>query len=190
MHRNKILQQLNDYRLSKWYLDQEEKLVNQFIYFITQNTHCFSRSLKKGHLTASCWLWNEEETACLFTLHKKLKKWIQLGGHADGQFSLLEVAIKEAQEESGIEEISAVSPEIFDISIHEIPAYKEVPSHLHYDVRYLLKVNSNAPLIISEESDDLKWITLENFKNYPLDPSILKMRQKIIESKKTNTALD
>lgn len=182
MHRKHILNSLDQFQHSNWYDDEDEKVIQQFYYFIKNHPSCFDRSLDVGHLTASCWLWNLEQDACLFTLHKKLKRWLQLGGHADGHTNLLEVALKEALEESGIENISAVSKEIFDISIHEIPAYKTEQAHLHYDVRYILKVNDNSLFKISSESEDLKWIKLDQFDQYKFDPSILRMKNKLVYS--------
>ncbi len=179
MHRNLLLSQLNTYRTSPTLLDPEDLTITQFENFIQKNPLCFERTLEEGHLTASCWLWNKERTACLFTLHKKLKKWLQLGGHADGDSDLLQVALKEAKEESGIEALEVLSEEIFDLSIHEIPTNSKEKAHLHYDVRFLLRATTNTPFVISSESDDLKWIRLDDFNQYELDPSILRMRTKI-----------
>ncbi len=179
MHRKEVIEAINLYKSTKWCSEEEIFIANQFITFVKENDRCFLRELTFGHLTASCWLWNFDQSACLFTHHRKLNKWLQLGGHADGHPNLLEVAIKEAQEESGIKEIEAISPQIFDLSIHEIPARSQEKAHLHYDVRYLLKIRKEAPLIISSESLDLRWIKPEDFSVYDLDPSILKMQEKL-----------
>lgn len=95
------------------------------------------------------------------TLHKKLGFWLQLGGHADGDSNLLSVAIKEAYEESGLNNISVLSEEIFDIDIHYIPKFKSVPGHYHYDVRFLLKnCDDDDKIKISDESNDLRWFNV------------------------------
>lgn len=179
MHRQQILNLLENYQKSKWFQECEKSLTKEFIHFINSNSRCFERSLKTGHLTASCWLWNYDQTACLFTHHKKLNKWLQLGGHADGDSDLLKVALKEAVEESGIAQIEVVDPQIFDLSIHQIPENAKESAHLHYDVRFILKVAQNLPFTISDESNDLKWIGVEEMTSAYLDPSILKMRNKI-----------
>lgn len=177
MHRNELLNQIHLYKKSKWCLDEDIGVANLFIQFITNNDRCFDRELGPGHLTASCWLWNSDQSAALFTLHKKLKCWLQLGGHADGHPNLLEVALKEAKEESGLDEIEVISPEIFDLSIHRIPANPKEKAHFHYDVRYLL-IAKNQSIQMSDESLDLRWIEPSQFKNYKLDDSILKMFKK------------
>lgn len=180
MHREKLLDSIQAFKKSKWCSEIEQGIADRFIAFISQNKDCFLRELEQGHLTASCWLWNEDESACLFTLHKKLKKWLQLGGHADGEYCLLKVSLKEAKEESGIETIIPLSNEIFDLHIHEVPESAKEKAHLHYDVRYVLKIEKETPLTVSDESIDLKWIHLKDFENYELDDSILKMRKKIL----------
>jgi len=94
----------------------------------------------------------------LLTHHKKLNKWLQLGGHCDGNVDALAVAIKEAQEESGIMEIEPVQTTIFDISVHLIPENKKEKAHYHYDIRFLLQVMSDEKVVVSDESHDLAWI--------------------------------
>ena len=84
---------------------------------------------------------------------------LQPGGHCDGESDVLSVAIKECQEESGINGITSVTPEIFDIDIHTIPARPGEPEHDHYDIRFLLKVTSNENVIQNKESKELRWIS-------------------------------
>ena len=72
----------------------------------------FKRERKKGHFTASAWIVNKRRTHTLLTLHRKLQRWLQLGGHADGDENLVEVALKEAKEESGLQSIQLVDKSI------------------------------------------------------------------------------
>jgi 8-oxo-dGTP pyrophosphatase MutT (NUDIX family) len=119
----------------------------------------------------------------LLTLHRKLNKWLQLGGHADGNENLAEVAMKEAEEESGLKSLRMVDVKIFDIDKHIIPARKGVPEHFHYDVRFLIEAEIDEPLQISEESKDLAWISYEladELVNY--NPSIVRMLEKTSRS--------
>jgi 8-oxo-dGTP pyrophosphatase MutT (NUDIX family) len=98
---------------------------------------CASRELLHGHLTASAWIVNAGHTHALMTHHRKLNRWLQLGGHADGDLDLKRVALREAQEESGLKSIHCLSSAPFDVDVHTIPARADVPEHLHYDVRFL-----------------------------------------------------
>ncbi|MBI2774893.1 NUDIX hydrolase [Candidatus Dependentiae bacterium] len=115
-----------------------------------------------GHITASAWLLNNDYSQVLLMHHAKLNLWVQLGGHCDGESDVLGVAIKEAQEESGIMGIAPVSTEIFDIDIHLIPANKKEQEHYHYDVRFLLSVTSNESFVQNAESKELKWFGMND----------------------------
>lgn len=128
--------------------------------FLATSPSVFERTHCCGHFTASCWLLNKERTHALIMHHKKLDRWFQLGGHCDGDSDTLAVAIKEAQEESGINGISALSPNIFDIDIHWIPSNQKEAGHYHYDIRYLLGVDSDEKIIQNSESKELRWVPM------------------------------
>lgn len=155
MHRNALITLLTEYHP----IAQEEHLFKQqMLDFITQHSDCFERFLEKGHVTASALLLNKNHTHALLMHHTKLDKWFQLGGHCDGNPNVVDVAIKEAQEESGIMGIEPVLKSIFDIDIHLIPANKNEKEHYHYDVRFLLHVTSDEELVQNSESKELRWV--------------------------------
>ncbi len=137
---------------------EEIKAKDTMIAFIDAYDNCFERSLAVGHITASAWLVNKEQTHALLMHHTKLDRWFQLGGHCDGDSDVLAVAIKEAQEESGIQHIVPLSDTIFDIDIHLVPANSKEKEHYHYDVRFLLQVTSDENVIQNKESKELRWI--------------------------------
>ena len=137
----------------------EERLYQQaMLDFAAQHSNCFERSKLIGHFTASALLLNKAGDKALLMHHKKLDQWFQLGGHADGDSDLLAVALKEAQEESGIRDIKPVFSGVFDLDIHELPETKEAPRHFHYDVRFLLQVKSDEQVQMNQESKELRWI--------------------------------
>ena len=103
MRRNNILIALENYNPKCSFEEEHRKKI---ISFIASNINCFERTCKTGHLTASCWIENSIGTQVLLMHHKKLDEWLQLGGHSDGDPDLLNVAIKEAKEESGLEKDS------------------------------------------------------------------------------------
>lgn len=146
--------------------------------FLYTHPNCFERSLEEGHFTASCWLVNKSNDKALLLHHFKLDQWFQLGGHCDGDPDVLAVALKEAQEESGITEIVPLSTQIFDLDIHLIPENKKDKAHLHYDVRFLLQVVSDESVKQNRESKELRWIGA-NINDLPTDnPSVIRMHQK------------
>ncbi|HXW85792.1 MAG TPA: NUDIX domain-containing protein [Candidatus Bathyarchaeia archaeon] len=115
--------------------------------------------------------------------HTKLDQWFQLGGHCDGNPDVLAVALKEAQEESGINHIVPVNTHIFDIDIHLIPANKKEKEHYHYDVRFLLQVASDEKIVQNSESKELRWIT-KNRAEFPTqNRSVVRMFDKWIALK-------
>lgn len=175
MHRQPLLDKLSFYRASN---DEEIRLLETTRTFILENTLCFDRSLQVGHITGAAWILNPERTHVLLTHHRKLNKWLQLGGHADGDPDLLRVAMREAQEESGMFDFIPLSENIFDIDVHEIPPHKEDPRHLHYDIRFLFEANMRTPIKITDESHDVQWIPMERVREYTNESSILRMVRK------------
>ena len=160
-------------------------LTQQFVaycntFFDVEEHNSMNRLAHKGHITGSAWIVDAEKKYTLLTHHKKLNRWLQLGGHAeDGEISVLDVAVREAKEESGLTGIKLLSPNIFSVDVHLIPARKDFPAHHHYDIRFLFVADKNEPLNVSDESNDLKWILLEEVHQYNNDVSILSMVEKM-----------
>ena len=115
--------------------------------FVEQNEMCFERSLDIGHITGSAWVLDFHRTHTLLTHHAKLDKWLQLGGHSDGDPDTLEVALREVREESGLVEVRPISEAIFDVDAHLIPARGAEPEHIHYDIRFLAEADREAPIL-------------------------------------------
>lgn len=165
MDKYSLIKMLNEYHPAA---PEEQAYKTRMLTFIKEHDDCFERSLAIGHITASAWLLDKTQTHALLMHHTKLDKWFQLGGHCDGNPDVLSVAIKEAQEESGIQGIVPVSDKIFDIDIHLIPANKKEKEHYHYDVRFLLQVTSDEQVIQNNESKELRWIS-KNRNELPTD---------------------
>lgn len=160
--------------------EQEYKKI--IIEFLNNYPNAFERSLEVGHITASAWLVNKDNTKALLMHHKKLNIWVQLGGHCDGDTNPLAVAIKEAQEESGIMNIAAIQNAIFDIDVHFIPENKKEKGHYHYDIRFLLQVMGDEDFIPNEESNALMWIDKNKEKLPTNERSVTRMFDKWIQS--------
>jgi len=175
MHRKPLLSLLHSYQNK--HPEEIETLVS-FIRFVQDNTHCFDRTLSIGHVTGSAWLLNPDRSKILLTHHRKLNRWLQLGGHADGQSDVLSVATREASEESGLDHIVPLSKNIFDIDIHRIPENRKEAAHFHYDVRFALHAQSTEKFTVSAESHDLSWIPIHDLHEMTSEESILRMRRK------------
>ncbi len=129
--------------------------------FVERRADCLLRSCLEGHLTGSGWVVSPHGGRVLLVHHRKLGRWLQPGGHADGDPDLLAVALREVREETGLARVEVCGREPFDLDIHSIPAREGEPAHLHYDVRYLLVASPAAPLVRSEESHELRWFALD-----------------------------
>lgn len=153
--------------------------------FVLQHEDCFERSLLVGHMTGSAWVLNAEGSHVLLTHHRKLNRWLQLGGHADGEPDLLKVALREAWEESGIADIVPLQETPFDIDIHRIPERGAEPAHFHYDVRYLLQAPSHARIQVSEESHAIAWVPLDGLaEREDVDEAMRRMVRKTVAWRK------
>jgi 8-oxo-dGTP pyrophosphatase MutT (NUDIX family) len=150
-------------------------VVERIISFVEMTPTCAERSHRAGHLTGSAWIVNPSRTRALLLHHRKLNKWMQPGGHADGELDLFEVALREAQEESGLASIHPVSRQVFDVDIHEIPQLKEVPPHYHYDVRFLFEADDARAPRGNDESRQVAWINFVDMPTYTEEESVLRM---------------
>lgn len=175
MHRQSLLDLLSRYAVRH---PDEAATVARFRQFVEGHGECFERHFTEGHITGSAWIVDRTGTRTLLTHHRKLDRWLQPGGHADGDPDVLEVALSEALEETGLDSLVPVSTEIFDLDIHPIPARGSDPEHFHYDVRFLLRDAGAGDYTVSEESHDLAWVSLAELERYSIEESMRRMRDK------------
>lgn len=158
--------------------DRERPELARLVDFVEREPACFERATIEGHITGSAWILDADRAACLLTHHKKLGLWLQPGGHADGEADVLAVALREGREESGIPGLEPLSREVFDVDVHEIPARKGEPAHLHFDVRFALVAPPGARYVVSDESHDLAWVPRTAVQTYNTDDSVLRLAAK------------
>lgn len=129
---------------------------------IENHPDCYWRThFTPGHVTGSGLLISADGKRVLLNHHKFLDMWIGFGGHADGDADILSVCRREIIEESGIEDIEALTDSIVDVSVHPVPENpkKGEPAHKHFDIRYIFRVKNpaNENFAISDESVSLRW---------------------------------
>ena len=162
----------------------EEKLfLAQTISFVARNEQFWQRSTLEGHLTGSAWILSADGKSVLLLHHAKLDRWLQPGGHVDeADFSLVETARREAMEECGIQGLTLVSPAIFDLDVHEIPARGHEPSHLHYDLRFLFVAPEVAEIERNLlETKAIAWVHIEELCKETTPQSLRRMALKTRE---------
>lgn len=146
--------------------EQEASDKQAMLSFLASHLDAYSRENLSGHMTASCWILNQTHDKVLFAFHNLYQSYAWLGGHADGEEDLLKVALKEAKEESGLSNVKPISKEIFSLEILSVEGHikkeKYVPSHLHYNLTYLLEADENETLSIkSDENSSLAWFSFD-----------------------------
>jgi 8-oxo-dGTP pyrophosphatase MutT (NUDIX family) len=159
----------------------EGVVAQQFADFVAAHADAAERRLAVGHLTGSAWLVSADRTRVLLTHHRKLNRWLQLGGHADGDVDLARVALREAQEESGLCGL-AIEPEIYDLDRHKISARGSEPAHWHYDVRYIVRAGGGEDCVVSHESHALAWCNIAALAaDATADASLRRMARKWLD---------
>jgi len=179
MHRVRVMELLLGHRLLQ--LGTEESLaVAETIDFVTAHVDCLLRSCLTGHLTGSAWIVSPDRSRVLLTHHRKLDKWLQLGGHADGDGDLLAVALREAREESGLMRLRVIEEGIFDVDRHWIPGRASEPGHWHHDLRFLLEGDPEEDLVVTSESKDLAWVPIADVASLNPEESMSRMVRKTV----------
>ncbi|MBX2963769.1 MAG: NUDIX hydrolase [Cyclobacteriaceae bacterium] len=155
--RKKLMASLREYKTA---YAEEARYRDQFLKLLNDGS-CFHRHHLPGHLTGSAWIVNNPGTKTLLIHHGKLNKWLQPGGHADGDENIFSVALREALEETGLKNLHPVIDAPFDIDIHLIPARVDFPEHLHFDVRFIFSASEFDEVQLSPESNQLQWFNIE-----------------------------
>ena len=116
----------------------------------------YGRGGNHGHFTGSAFVVSADGRRTALMHHRKLDRWLQPGGHADGDRDLRRVALREAEEEIGLTGLVA-EPDIFDLDRHWIPDRAGEPGHWHYDVRFVVRATGEETLRGNGESRALAW---------------------------------
>lgn len=138
---------------------QQRRVQAEILRFCDAHDDALRRSCTRGHLTAAAVVVDARGAHVLLHLHRKFERWLQLGGHCDGNGDLAGVALREAHEESGIEGLALdAGAGVLDVDIHRVDPPGE-EAHLHLDVAFLVRAPAGAVARMSDESLDLRWFT-------------------------------
>jgi 8-oxo-dGTP pyrophosphatase MutT (NUDIX family) len=140
----------------------------------------FSRDVfEPGHFTASGFVVSPDGESLLLVHHRRLDRWLQPGGHIDPTGErVIEASMREVEEETGIGELTVVGGGIFDIDVHQVPAYGKEPGHAHFDVRFLFQA-ADADVVAADEVHDAAWVPLVDVADRTTDRSVLRAVEKL-----------
>lgn len=162
--RDDLIKELRNY---KPFNEQEERDLIIVLDQLENNPSVFMRDSLMAHMTASGWTVNRDRSMVLMAYHRIYDSWAWLGGHADGNEDLLEVAMREVCEESGVRSVTPVTGNIFSVEVLTVDGHEKrgayVPSHLHLNITYLLEADDAEMLRIKEdENSGVRWFTPED----------------------------
>ena len=137
---------------------------------------CFARTTyAPGHFTGSLFILSVETGRVLLHHHRRLDRWLHMGGHDEGESDPAATALREGREESGLLDLVLLSPAILDLDVHPIPGAKGEPDHSHFDVRYAGATRSDsAARADAAESLGLAWLTLDEAARRMGEPGALR----------------
>lgn len=138
----------------------QDRLRRAYLSHLAAHPDALSRECHPDHLTASVLIFSSDHARVLLTLHKRLGRWLQTGGHCEpDDHTIADAALREGREESGIRNLS-IDPLPVWLSLHEVPCGPIRPSH-HLDVQFIAVAPPKAHYVISDESEDLQWFALD-----------------------------
>ena len=148
------------------YNEQEEKDRKLMLNWIDCFDDVLTRENEFGHFTASAWIVNKKRDKVLMIYHNIYNSWAWVGGHADGEEDLLQVAIRKVKEETGVKQVTAITDEILSLEVATVDGHikrgKYVSSHLHLNLTFLFEVSETEELRIKQdENSGVQWMTIE-----------------------------
>ena len=185
---DKLRQEIEEY---KTYNEQEEQDKKVMLKYIDSFDDVLTRNNEFGHFTASAWVVNKAKTKVLMIYHNIYKSWAWTGGHSDGKSDLLNVAIREVKEETGIKIVKPIVDNIFSLEIICVNGHvkrgKYVSSHVHLNLTYLLEADEDEELKIKEdENSGVKWIDIDKAIEMSTEDWMRGIYKKIIDKTKKN----
>ncbi len=183
---NKLRREIEEY---KPYNEQEEQDKKVILKYIDTFDDVLTRNNEFGHFTASSWVLNKDRTKVLMIYHNIYKSWAWTGGHSDGDSNLLNVAIREVKEETGVKDVKPISDDIFSLEIICVNGHvkrgKYVSSHVHLNVTYLLEADEDEELKIKEdENSGVRWVDIDKAVELSNEAWMKGIYKKLIEKQK------
>ena len=153
------------------FCEQEEVDRREILRLMELGTDLMHRDFP-AHFSASGWVVSPDREHVLMAYHRIYQSWSWLGGHADGEENLLNVALREVGEECGAQHVRAVSPDIFSLEILHVQGHRKrgvwVSPHLHLNLTYLVEVPMDEEIrALESENTGVRWMTLGEAETLP-----------------------
>lgn len=167
-----LLDALNRFRPCN---EQEETDKKQILSLLSSGQDLYTRDNPVAHLTASSWVVSPDRKQVLLVYHNLYRSWAWMGGHADGDRDLCRVALRETREESGLQDLTLVSPDIFSLESLTVDGHEKrgnyISSHLHLNVTYLLEADPRQPIRVKpDENSGVAWFPVEEVAGKVSEP--------------------
>lgn len=158
--------------------DQEAADKPKLLSLLQSSKDIFTRDNTNAHMTASGWVVSPDRKSVLMIYHNIYNSWSWMGGHADGETDLLQVAQREIREESGIRDLKLLTPDIYSLEILTVDGHikrgQYVSSHLHLNVTYLFEADPAQPLHVKpDENSGVAWIPISDLTSRVTEPWFL-----------------
>ena len=167
-----LLRQIQKYRP---YNEQEERDRAILLKWMESGCDILTRENETAHLTASAWVVSPDRKQVLMAYHNIYNSWAWLGGHADGEWNLQKVAIREVEEESGLSQVTLLQEAPVSLEILTVDGHWKrgmyVSSHLHLNVTYLMEADPRKPIRKKpDENSAVAWIPVEEIGEKSTEP--------------------
>lgn len=178
---------IREIRAYKPYNEQEEKDKALILTCMNAYDNLLTRENPVAHFSSSGFIVNQSRDKVLMIHHNIYNAWSWTGGHTDGETDFLEVAIREAKEETGVTQVNPLSKEILSLDVLPVPAHIKrgvfISAHLHLSIAYLVEVDEKEVLKVKpDENSGVRWITIEDLDHYvDNEPDMLVLYKKFIE---------
>ena len=174
--------------------DQEAADKPKLLSLLQSSKDIFTRDNTTAHMTASGWVVSPDRKSVLMIYHNIYNSWSWMGGHADGETDLLQVAQREIREESGIQNLKLLTPDIYSLEILTVDGHikrgEYVSSHLHLNVTYLFEADPAQPLHVKpDENSGVAWIPISDLTSWVTEPWFLERIYSKLCQKLTETCL-
>ncbi|MCW2514937.1 MAG: hydrolase [Mycobacterium sp.] len=149
--------------LSRWEPGDpaQDSLRHAVLAFVLARPDACQRACVPGHITASALVLDHTGTHTVLTLHPRLGRWVQLGGHCEeSDADIAAAALREAEEESGIRGLT-IDDMPAALHVHALTCSLGAPTH-HLDVQFVVRAPEGAEIAITDESLDLRWWPLND----------------------------